>query len=203
MFNRLHLLALCLLAFVAFPHLANAQDGSAPLKIAVVDVEKIINESSAGKSVQTQLAKSRESFQKEFTGRENKLMAAQKKLVQEKQDISPEEFSKKRKAFEQQLLETRNLFQKRRSSLDKGLGNALSNLRKNIIQVTAEVADEGKFQVVLSRSSVVVIQKEMDITQTVFKALKQEGFLISNLMLAVRGFDGLIQGFIKKQQPNH
>ena len=182
MFNRIYLLSICLLAVIIFPQAVLAQDAPNPLKIAVVDVEKIISESSAGKSIQTQLAQSRESFQKEFAGRENELMQAQKKLVQEKKDITAEEFAQKRQNFEKQLLETRNLFQKRRSSLDKGLGMALSSLRKNIIQVTAEVADEGKFQVVLTRSSVVVIQKEMDITDAVLSRLNKK---ISSINLNV------------------
>lgn len=184
MFNRLYLLGLCALSLLVFPQTVKAQSDAAPLKIAVVDVEKIINDSSAGKSVQTQLTKSREAFQKEFLGRENELMAAQKKLVQQKQEISPEDFNKKRQDFEKQLSGTRNLFQKRRSALDKGLGNALSSLRKNIIQVTAEVADEGGFQVVLTRSSVVVIQKEMDITEAVLSRLNKK---ISNIKLDVGG----------------
>lgn len=181
MFNRFFL-TLTVFAVLVVPQTVFAEDKETAIKIAVVDLEKIISDSSAGKSIQKQLKTRRESFQKEFSGRENKLMTAQKALAQEKKDITPEEFSKKRQDFEKQLLETRNLFQKRRSALDKGLGNALADLRKNIIQVTAEVADEGGFQVVLTRSSVVVIQKEMDITESVLKRLNKK---ISNIKLDV------------------
>jgi Skp family chaperone for outer membrane proteins len=160
------------------PVSAYAQD----VRIAVVDIEKVLNESKAGKSVQSQLKNRREAFQKEFSERENKLMAAEKILVQQKTDLSAEEFTKKRKEFEQQLLETRNLFQKRRNSLDKGLGNALTDLRKNIIEVTASVADEAKYQVVLTRDSVVIVQKEMDITNEVLSRLNKK---ISSIKLNV------------------
>jgi Skp family chaperone for outer membrane proteins len=164
------------------PVLVRAQNGNQDRNIAVVDIEKVLNESKAGKSIQAQLKKHREVFQKEFSDRENKLVAAEKILVQQRTDLSPEEFAKKRKAFEKQLLETRNLFQKRRNSLDKGLGGSLSNLRKNIIEVTAAVADENKYQVVLTRDSVVIVQKEMDITGEVLSRLNKK---ISTIKLNV------------------
>lgn len=152
------------------PNISHAQD----IRIAVVDVERIISVSKAGKSIQKQLTDRRESFQKEFSARENNLVNSEKNLIEQKKSISPEEFATKRKGFEKQLLETQSLFQKRRNSLDKGLGSALSELRKSIIQVAAEVAEEGKYQVLLRRDSVVIVQKEMDVTDQVLARLNKK-----------------------------
>ena len=149
---------LCVFASSAWAH---------DVKIGVVDVERILVQSAAGISIEKQLTARRELFQKEFSARENNLMAAQKTLVERKNDLSAEEFSAQRKSFETQLLETRNLFKKRRSALDKGLGNALGSLRKHLVQVTAEVADQQGITVVLTRDSVVIVEKEMDITEDV------------------------------------
>ena len=146
---------------------------AADMKFAVVDVEQILNDSKAGKSIEKQLTDRRESFQKEFSTRENNLVSAEKKLIEEKKSLSAEDFAEKRKEFEKQFLETRNLFQKRRNSLDKGLGSALAQLRKSIIQVTAEIADEEGYQVVLTRDSVVIVAKEMEITQKVLARLNK------------------------------
>ena len=179
MSNRLNFAYLLLFAFlVMMPLPAFAAD----MKFAVVDVEKILNDSKAGKSIEKQLTDRREAFQKEFSSRENTLVAAEKSLVEEKKTLSAEEFSKKRASFEKQFLETRNLFQKRRNSLDKGLGNALAQLRKNIIQVTAEIADEEGYQVVLTRDSVVIVAKEMEITQKVLSRLNKK---VQNIKLDV------------------
>ncbi len=173
--NNLKLFFICL-AFCFFAPQAQAQS----LKIAVVDVEKILSASSAGKSIQSQLKIKRESFQKEFSAREDNLMISQKALIEQKSDLSAEEFTSKRKSFEQQLLETRNLFQKRRKSLDKGLGNALAQLRKHIINVAAEVSNEEKYQMVLTRDSVVIVEKEIDITDTVLTRLNAK---VSNISI--------------------
>lgn len=164
--------------FLMTPSMAAAVE----LKVAVVDVEKILNDSKAGKSIQEQLNTRRESFQKEFSARENNLVNVEKTLIEQKKSMAAEEFEKKRKEFEKQFLETRNLFQKRRNSLDKGLGDVLTQLRKNIIQVTAEVADEENYQMVLTRDSVVIVQKEMDITQKVLDRLNKK---VSDIKLDV------------------
>ena len=169
--------ALILFVFVINPVMA--QQANQP-NIVVVDVDKIVNVSSAGKSIQNQLKVKREAFQKEFSAREDNLLQAQKTLIEQKETMSPEDFMAKRKDFEKQLLDTRSLFQKRRNSLDKGLGNALSELRKNIIQVTAEVADENNYEIVVTRDSVVIVQKELDITETVLNSLNAK---ISNISL--------------------
>ena len=175
--NYLKVLFICL-GFCVFVPQGQAQAQN--LKIAVVDVEKILSVSSAGKSIQSQLKTKRESFQKEFSAREDNLMISQKALIKQKTELSAEEFTSKRKSFEQQLLETRNLFQKRRKSLDKGLGNALAQLRKHIINVAAEVSNQEGYQMVLTRDSVVIVEKEIDITDTVLTRLNAK---VSNISI--------------------
>lgn len=154
------------------------------MSFAVVDVEKILNESKAGKSIQAQLKQRRESFQKEFSARENNLMATEKLLIQQKTDLSAEEFAKKRQDFENQLRETRDLFQKRRNSLDKGLGDALSKLRQSIIEITATIADEKGYKIVLTRDSVVIVEKDLDITEDALTHLNKK---TSEIKLDVEG----------------
>ena len=169
----------CVLLIMQTSQSARAQD----MDIGVVDIEKILNDSSAGKSIETQLKTRREAFQKEFTAREDNLMASQKTIIKQKSELNAEDFAVQRKNFENQLAETRNLFKKRRGSLDRGLGKALSILRKHIAQVTAEVADERGIKIVMTRDSVVIVAKEMDITETVLSRLNKK---ISNITLEVK-----------------
>lgn len=166
---------------MAFFFLFSAQTVYAKdINIAVVDVEKILSESLAGKSIQDQLKKRRESFQKEFSAREDNLVNTQKTLTKQKADLNAKDFAEKRKEYEKQLLETRNLFQKRRNSLDKGLGGALASLRKHVITVSAEIANEKNYQIVLTRDSVVIVEKEIDITELVLARLNKN---VSNIPL--------------------
>lgn len=171
------LIGLCVL-----PGGAMAQDASTSQTIAVVDVDRLLSDSKAGKSIQDQHSKKRETFKKEFSKLEEKLIAAEKQLVKDKDSLSPEEFIKKRQGFEKEFQETRRLFQKRRNALEKGLADAFQMLRKIIIQTTADVSDEHKLDIVVTRKSVVIVDKKMDITDEVLKRMNKK---ISTIPLKV------------------
>src|SRR5688572_22086258 len=163
----LAVLSLCLMAPSSV--MAATKDG-----FAVVDVEVLMNESAAGKSIQEQLKLKQDAFQKEFSKKEEELHADQKKIVEKKAEMKPEELNTKRQEFEAKLLETRKLLQKRRSSLDSGLGKAMQELRKNIMEVSAEIAEAKGYSLVLSRDSIVVAQKEADITKEALEKLNSK-----------------------------
>lgn len=167
MFHRNFVIALLATLFMFAPVAANA---AAP-SIAVVDVEKILAESKAAQSLQGQLKSKKESFQKEFAAKEKELKAAETALLGEKEKLSAEEFAKKRKTYEEKVIETRKEFQKSRASLDTGLTKAMGDLRKSIVEAAAEVASEKKYDVVLTRDSVLIAEKALDITPDVLKAL--------------------------------
>lgn len=150
--------------------------------IAVVDIDKLVNESKAGRSVAKQVQDKQAAFQKEFSAKEKELLEAQKTLLEQRQSLSAEDFAKKRKEFEEKLMETRKLFQKRRTDLDRALGEALMQLRKNVVEVTAAVAAKHDYDVVLTRDSVVIAEKALDITDQVLNDLNAK---IDNIKLAL------------------
>ena len=147
-----------------------AQAASAPT-IAVIDYEKIMGESKAGASLQKQIQAKREAFSKEFAEKDKTLKAAQADVVQAKEKLSAEEFNKKRKAFDAQVSGVKQLFEKRRNGLQQGVDKAMNELRKNILESAAKVAEEKGFDLVLSRDSVVIADKGLDITPDVLRAL--------------------------------
>ncbi len=162
---------LCVVLFfcVTLAPVQSRAEGS--MSIALVDVEKILNESKASKSLQSQIKSKREGFQKEFSAKEKELKSSENTLVGEKEKLSAEEFAKKRKSYEEKIMETRKLFQKRRNSLDEGINKAMDELRKGIVDATSQIADEKGYDIVLTRDSVLIADKGLDITSDVLKKL--------------------------------
>lgn len=160
-------LCLALLCLVAIVPQARAQTAT----VAVVDIEKIFAEAKAAKSLEKQIQAKREAFQKEFAEKEKQLKATEESLVGEREKLTAEEFGKKRKAFESNIMEVRKLFQKRRNALDQGVGKAMTELRKNIVEAAAKVAESKKYDIVLTRESVLIAEKSLDITADVLKAM--------------------------------
>ncbi len=144
---------------------------AAPPTVAIVDVEKIMADSKAAQSLQKQITAKKEAFQKEFAEKEKQLKATDTALMASRDKVTAEEFNKQRKAYEEQILETRKLFQKRRNSLDEGLSKAMQELRRNIIEAAASVADKKSYDIVLTRDSVLIAEKSLDITADVLSTL--------------------------------
>ena len=164
-------LMIAVLAVVCLTPVARAAD--APT-VAIVDYEKILAESKAGVSLQKQITAKREAFSKEFADKDKSLKTAQADVIASKEKLSAEEFNKKRKAFDTQVGEVKALFEKRSNSLRQGVDKSMAELRKNIMEAAAKVADEKGYDIVFSRDAVVIAQKDLDITADVLKALNEK-----------------------------
>lgn len=171
--NKLACLLMTLIMVVFMP-VAHAADNSAGLSVAVVDVQKLMRESKAAKSLQGQLKAKREQFEKEFAKHEQTLRETEQAIVKEKASLSPEELADKRGVFEEKLMETRKLFQKRRNALEQGLDKATTTLRKEIVTICAGIAEEKGYQMLLSRDDVVIVEKSLDITAEVMEKLNKD-----------------------------
>jgi Skp family chaperone for outer membrane proteins len=144
------------------------------MELAVVDIQKLLSESSAAVKLQEQLSKERKKFQEVFSGYERELKEDEQKLAEQKSSLSSEAFAEKRDAFEQKLLETSRLAKKRKRELDEAFNRALGRLREQIIKAAAEIAKKEGYKVVLTKQYVVVLEKEIDITEKVLENLNSQ-----------------------------
>ena len=102
LFLRKILFAPFLLSFLLF--LVTAMPGPAfygeeGLKFAVVDINALLNDSAAGKSIQEQLEKKRSEFQEEFSKRETELRQVEKNIIDKKEKAPVEELEKEKRKF--------------------------------------------------------------------------------------------------------
>ncbi|MFN3827565.1 MAG: OmpH family outer membrane protein [Micavibrio sp.] len=160
----------CVMAILFSAGVAKAED----LKIGVVDVNYIMSESEAAKSLQKQIKSQSESFQTEFQKFERELKDMEAALGKAKADkVSEEEFNKKRAAFEKKLADTQALYQKRRQGLEKGKADAFRTLSEAVVKETEKVASSKSIALVLTKNNVVIGAKDMDITEEVFAAVNK------------------------------
>lgn len=148
-----------------------AQDGVT--KIAVVDVEKLLRDSSAADSIEKQLIERREKLKEKVSAQEKKLREAEQAIIDQKAKLSKEDFEKKKKEFEKQLIEARQQLQKDKRSLEKSAGIAIDDLRRSIVEIVAEMADKEKYDLVITRQNVVLAVKSMEITEPVMAELNK------------------------------
>lgn len=151
--------------------LAPAGEKLAPPVIAVVDVQKIMQESEAAKSVQTVIESRRDEYQKEIGGLEEKLRTAEQELRKQQTVLSPDALANKRKGFEKQVADVQRTVQARKRALDAGLNEAMGAVQKAMLDIIADVSREKGANVVLARHQFVIIDTKLDVTDTVMQRL--------------------------------
>lgn len=142
-------------------------------RIAVIDVQNLLNELKAAKNVQEQIQKKRKALQDEFSKKERDLRDEQENIIKNAKDKSPEDLKKERIAFEKKLLDMRKLVQEEQRKLEKAANDALQTLRMEILKIVADIADDKKYDIVLSRQNVVLADKGMEISDQVMKELNK------------------------------
>ncbi|WP_119458642.1 OmpH family outer membrane protein [Rhodospirillaceae bacterium SYSU D60014] len=150
---------------------AVAQETRTPLVIAVIDVQQIMQESTAARSIQTELERQREAFQAELAEQENALRASDQKLATERAGLSQEEFVQRRQELDQQAAQLRRNVQNRKEQLESLFNSGMGQVRQALLEIVAEIAQSRGITMVLSKSQVVLAANDFDITAEVMQRL--------------------------------
>ena len=151
---------------------ASASPGSGSgLKIALIDDQKLLADSKAAKSIEAQIDRKRDGYQKEFTSLEQQLREKGSKLEASKDKMSQADYDKQRAAFQNEVMTDQKLAQSRRSELEHAAADAVSQLRKQITKIVAGMADKNGYDLVLTRQDVVLAKDTMDVTDQVLTQL--------------------------------
>ncbi len=144
------------------------------LTVAVVDIQALLRDSKAAKSIETQLATIRKSFQTEVETEEKSLRAKEKEILDQKASLKEEELKAKAQDFQKQVAAGQKKIQDKKAKLDKGVGTAIGKLRAEIVKVVAEIGDKRNLDLVLARTDVVIVSKSLDITAEVLARIDSE-----------------------------
>jgi len=162
-------LAACLI-IAAFPTMALGQSANPPV-IAVLDVERILQQSAASKSMRPQIEKIRTDYRNDVKEQEGALMKAEKDLAQQRSVVSAEVFAQKRREFEDRARQAQNDVQDRKRIIDEALGKAIEKIRGSTEEIARDLASERKIDIILPRGAVFLAVQNLDVTNEIMKRL--------------------------------
>lgn len=145
-----------------------------PPVIAVLDVERILRESAASKSMRPQVEKIRNDYQQEVARQEGALRKAEQDLVQQRAVLSAEVFAQKRREFDERASKAHGEVQDRKRVVEQALSGAVEKIRASTIEVATQIATERHINVVLPRAAVLLSVQSLDITVEAMKRLDQK-----------------------------
>ncbi|SNS98926.1 MULTISPECIES: OmpH family outer membrane protein [unclassified Azospirillum] len=133
-----------------------ARKGSLPYaQVAVVDVQRILQDAAVMRSIQQQLDRQKDQFQREVGAQQEQLRVAEQDLAKLRQSVAVEEFDRKRTDFESQVSAMGRALQERTRRLDVAFNQARNSAINTLDQVIAEVAKENGATLVISRQFIV------------------------------------------------
>lgn len=141
-----------------------AKSGAKTPVVIVVDVNKIMTESAAAKSVQDQVSTLRKSLKDEVDKKESGLRAQDESLAKERGKLSADEFEKKSRAFQEDVMNSRKDVDARVGALDRGVGVAMGKIEKSLQEILFDIAKEQGANLVLPKAAILVAETSMDFT---------------------------------------
>jgi Skp family chaperone for outer membrane proteins len=169
--KTLALAAFAALAFIGPVRAEEAAPAKTAINIAVVDIQALLKDSKAAKSIEGQLATIRKNFQAEVDTEEKSLRAKEKAIMDQKASLKEEEFKAKASDFQKDVATSQKKIQDKKAKLDKAVATAIGTLRSEIVKDVAEIGNKQNLDMVLARTDVVIVSKNLDITQQVLTRL--------------------------------
>jgi outer membrane protein len=149
---------------------AEAQNVPIP-KIGVVDVQRVLSESKASKSVRPEIDRMRKAFQKQVSEQEQRLRQVEQELNRQRAILAPEAFALKRRAFSDDARKAQNEVQQRRRELDSAFNDTKNEILKNLVVVARAVAEDRKLNMLVEKRFVFLSAKIMDVTDDIIAGL--------------------------------
>ncbi|MBL1146478.1 MAG: OmpH family outer membrane protein [Pseudomonadota bacterium] len=149
-----------------------ATDGQ--LTIGIVDMDLLMQKSSAAKHVRSQIDKKRSTYQGELKALDQKLAATKQDLMKGDAKLTPEDLKKKQSIFYEKVVAAQKKTQTEQRAMDAAVERSLNELRKKTALIIRDVAKERKIDVVLSHQAVIIAASALDITDEVLARLDKD-----------------------------
>lgn len=142
-----------------------------PAVIAVINMQVLLEESSAAKSIRGQVEKLRNDFQEEVNRQDQRLREQEQELKRQQAVLAAEAFNAKRRDFQQQVAKAQQDVQTRLRELDEMAARGLNDVRRALLPILVDLAKEQGYNIVFANTQLVFASKQLDITDEVLKRI--------------------------------
>lgn len=142
--------------------------------IGVVDIQAVLREGSAARSVREQIDKQRTSYGAEISKKENDLRAAEQDLAKQRNVLSAEAFADKRRQLEQQVADFQRQVSARRRQLDEAIVENMKPIEAAMEEVLTQIAQERGLNMIVHKNAVILSHNALDLTGEVLQKVDRK-----------------------------
>ena len=143
-------------------------------KVVYLDVEKIMQNSNAGKSIVAKLKSKRESSISKFKKKEKEIFDKEKKLISQKNVLKKEEFESKLKALRSDVANYQKERNKTSNEIAKLRIKGSTKLIKKLTPILEDYSKKNSIRIIVQKKNIVMGKKEDDITKDILELVNQK-----------------------------
>ncbi len=158
-------------AAIAFAQPSFADDKQ---QIAVVNIQQVMKDSTAAKSVREQLESKQKNFQSEITKKEEELQKEDKELGKQKSVMAKAAFDDKVRAFRTKTTDMQKDVQQKKAVLDGAFEHSLNDIQKVVTEIISDMSKEKGFVLAVPTSQILYADNKLDISAEVLERLNKK-----------------------------
>ena len=158
-------LLLIFLSFFLFWNIVIAENS----KVVYVDVDKIINQSIAGKSVTKQITNINSKNTSKFKKREQELIEIENRIIKKKNILSKDDFEKQAKALNSDVANFKQEINKSRKELAQKKLEATKKILNVLNSILSEYSVKNSISLIIQKKNIVIGKSELDITKPILE----------------------------------
>ena len=147
---------------------------AAEVKIGYIDLQKAIQETSAGKKARKELEKEYNAKKDELQKKDASIKKMQEDLEKKKSVLTDEVRQQKAAELQQEIMKFQQFYQQTQMGMQKKEQELTKPVLEKLQGIVEKVAKDGGYTVILEKSeqSVLWAKKDIDLTDTVVKAFE-------------------------------
>lgn len=147
---------------------------AAETKIGIVDMQKAIQSTAAGKKAKSELEGEFEKRKKELQKKEGDLKKMSEDLEKKKSVLSEEVLAKRQGEFQEEMMKYRETLNKNQQEIQKKERDLTQPILERMRKAINEVAKEGSYTLILENSpGILFAESSSDVTDKVIKAFEK------------------------------
>ena len=143
-------------------------------KIVYLNVDKIMQQSIAGKSIKKQLENLYNKNLEKFKINDELLKKKEKKLIAQKNILSQEDFQKELSSLRKEIINFQKEQVKARDDINKLRIGATNKLISQLSPILQEYAKKNSVSLILQKKNIVMGKKEIEITDEILEITNKE-----------------------------
>ena len=142
--------------------------------IYFIDIDFVMNNSLAGKSIIKELDEINKSSQNKFKKIKKNLLDEERKIISKKNILSEQEYLKEAELFKKKVEDYKLSRNKKINDISKMKNNSQKKLIETLTPILAEYAQKNSISYIIPKQSIIVGKSELDLTKTIIEILNSK-----------------------------